>query len=99
MVLNMALTNKATLIDDRLKNAYATCMRIAHSHYENFPVATFFLPYRQRISIAAIYAFARTADDFADSNTLNDAEKIALLKDFQKRLLDITIASDYANND
>ena len=35
-------------------------------HYENFPVASFFLPARLRAPIKAIYAFARTADDFAD---------------------------------
>ena len=36
------------------------------SHYENFPVATRLCPPRLRPAIAAIYWFARTADDIAD---------------------------------
>src|SRR5450830_1818572 len=36
------------------------------SHYENFPVATVLCPPHLRPAIAAIYWFARTADDIAD---------------------------------
>jgi squalene synthase HpnC len=36
------------------------------SHYENFPVASLLCPPHLRQPIAAIYAFARTADDIAD---------------------------------
>src|SRR3954462_8627346 len=35
-------------------------------HYENFPVASWLCPPRLRPPIAAIYWFARTADDIAD---------------------------------
>ncbi len=35
-------------------------------HYENFPVASFLCPAALRAPIAAIYHFARTADDLAD---------------------------------
>lgn len=35
-------------------------------HYENFPVASFLCPRHLRAPIAAIYWFARTADDLAD---------------------------------
>jgi phytoene synthase len=42
------------------------CQEIAGRHYENFPTASMLLPARARQAIAAIYAFARTADDFAD---------------------------------
>ena len=35
-------------------------------HYENFPVASVLLPRAMRPHVAALYAFARTADDFAD---------------------------------
>ncbi|MBK8719510.1 MAG: squalene/phytoene synthase family protein [Deltaproteobacteria bacterium] len=45
---------------------YRWCERMAASHYENFPVASKFLPPHLRPHVAAIYAFARTADDFAD---------------------------------
>ncbi|MDB5730326.1 MAG: squalene synthase HpnC, partial [Variovorax sp.] len=36
------------------------------THYENFPVASWLCPPRLRLPVAAIYAFARTADDIAD---------------------------------
>lgn len=36
------------------------------SHYENFPVASVLCPPHLRPAIAAIYGFARTADDIAD---------------------------------
>ena len=46
--------------------AYATCARFARDHYENFPVASRLLPRAMRPHVAAVYAFARVADDFAD---------------------------------
>jgi phytoene synthase len=52
-----------------LAEAYAACERLAQSHYENFPVASLLLPAPMRPHIAAIYAFARAADDFADEGT------------------------------
>ena len=49
-----------------LESSYQYCARVVHDHYENFPVASRLLPASTRPSIAAIYAFARAADDFAD---------------------------------
>ncbi|MEJ2008773.1 MAG: squalene synthase HpnC [Acidobacteriota bacterium] len=49
-----------------LKAAYATCRQMARRHYENFPVASLLVPREKRDALAAIYAFARSADDFAD---------------------------------
>ncbi len=46
--------------------AYKYCEQIARNHYENFPVGSLFIPPKKRRHIYAIYAFARTADDFAD---------------------------------
>jgi squalene synthase HpnC len=46
--------------------ALAHCARLTRRHYENFPVASWLLPSRSRVAVQAIYAFARTADDFAD---------------------------------
>jgi squalene synthase HpnC len=46
--------------------AFAYCERIARGHYENFPVASRFVPARLRPYVWSIYAFARSADDFAD---------------------------------
>ncbi len=47
-------------------------------HYENFPVGSIFLPQRLRAPIRAIYAFARSADDFADEG--DDSAEVRLAK-------------------
>ncbi len=62
--------------------AYAHCERLARRHYENFPVASWLLPARMRPHIAAIYAFARTADDFADEPGIPDDERLRLLDEW-----------------
>jgi squalene synthase HpnC len=49
-----------------LDRAYAHCERIVRDHYENFPVASRFVPAALRPHMWALYAFARSADDFAD---------------------------------
>ena len=46
--------------------AFAYCERMARGHYENFPVASRFVPASLRPHVWAVYAFARSADDFAD---------------------------------
>ena len=66
--------------------AYAACMRMAGQHYENFPVASRLLPKASRPHIAAIYAFARAADDFADEGDVTDAARISALEVWQWRL-------------
>ena len=50
----------------RVRAAYAECRRLARRHYENFPVASRLVPRDKRDALAAIYAFARYADDVAD---------------------------------
>jgi phytoene/squalene synthetase len=70
-----------------LADAYAACARLAAAHYENFPVASRLVPSRMRPHIAAVYAFARTADDFADEEGYTLAERHALLEDWHRRLL------------
>jgi len=50
------------------------------THYENFPVASWLCPAHLRASIAAIYHFARTADDLADEG---DATALQRLTDLQ----------------
>ena len=69
-----------------LAHAYAACERIARRHYENFPVASLLLPQPMRQPIAAIYAFARRADDFADEGHRPAAERLRLLDDWGRRL-------------
>ena len=66
--------------------AYAACLRLAGRHYENFPVASRLLPRAMRPHIAAIYAFARIADDFADEGTVPPAVRLERLEDWQHRL-------------
>ena len=67
-------------------NAYARCLQIARQHYENFPVASRLLPSGARKHIAAIYAFARIADDFADEGSRTPAARHSLLDDWERRL-------------
>lgn len=69
-----------------LPAAYAWCERLARDHYENFPVASRLLPARMRPHIAAIYAFARIADDFADEPGRPDAERLRLLDEWESRV-------------
>jgi len=49
-----------------LNQAHQHCLDIAQNHYENFPTASKLLATRLRPAVAAIYAFARHADDLAD---------------------------------
>ena len=55
-------------------------------HYENFPVASWLLPNHLRGPIQTIYAFARSADDFADEGSLSNTERIALLDNYEAQL-------------
>jgi len=55
-------------------------------HYENFPVASLLLPRALRPAVAAIYAFARTADDFADEGEVPAAERLAHLDAYRDAL-------------
>ena len=66
--------------------AYRHCAEIARAHYENFPVASWLVPADMRPHIAAIYAFARTADDFADEPGRSPDERLRLLDDWRAQL-------------
>ena len=72
--------------DATLDTAYAHCLRLASSHYENFPVASWLVPAAIRPHVAAVYAFARTADDFADEDGYTERERLRLLDDWLERL-------------
>ena len=58
----------------------------SRGHYENFPVASVLLPRAMRRHVAAVYAFARTADDFADEGVRPSDERLRLLEGWQRRL-------------
>jgi squalene synthase HpnC len=55
-------------------------------HYENFPVASILMPRRLRKPVAAIYHFARAADDIADEGDLPDDERLKQLAEFRAEL-------------
>ena len=55
-------------------------------HYENFPVASILMPKRLRRPVAAIYHFARAADDIADEGDLPNEERLAQLDAFRAEL-------------
>ena len=60
-------------------------------HYENFPVASLLCPPRLRPAVAAIYGFARTADDIADEG---DAPPAQRLQDLAEYRADLQIAAE-----
>src|SRR3984957_4862627 len=71
---------------DALAPAYDACEALARAHYENFPVASRLLPAAMRPHVAALYAFARIADDLADEGTSPAAERQARLRAWQEGL-------------
>ncbi len=66
--------------------AFEYCARLTASHYENFPVASLFLPEEKRPYVQAIYAFSRSADDFADEGELAPQARLDHLDDWGRRL-------------
>lgn len=79
--------------DPAIGGAYAECRRLARKHYENFPVASYLVPLDKRDALAAVYAFARCADDFADEFSPGDESarrepRMALLAGWRQRLND-----------
>jgi phytoene synthase len=77
-----------------LRRAYAECEALAQAHYENFPVASRLLPARMRPHVAAVYAFARSADDVADEGQAPASSRQAALGAWQRRLHDAVEGSD-----
>jgi hydroxysqualene synthase len=67
-----------------LEAAYSACRRMARRHYENFPVASLLVPRDKRDALAAIYAFARAADDLADEPGVEG--RLEALADWRRRL-------------
>ncbi len=72
--------------DAALEQAYSECLALTRSHYENFPVASWLLPYALRRPVAVIYAFARQADDLADEGDLTPEARLAGLAEFDALL-------------
>jgi squalene synthase HpnC len=68
-----------------LSDAYSYCERLARTHYENFSVATWFLPKRLRQHFFNVYAYCRISDDLGDE-TGNPAASLELLDQWESEL-------------
>lgn len=90
--------NSATLGWSRLPSSYAIpahapsldeahryCAHLARTHYENFSVATWFLPKRLRQHFFNVYAYCRISDDLGDE-VGDGAASLALLDLWQGEL-------------
>jgi hydroxysqualene synthase len=80
------------------KTAQAIDHPQAVSHYENFPVASILCPPHLRPAIAAIYWFARTADDLADEGDPNSITPQQRLDDLAAYRADLMAASKSATS-
>ena len=66
--------------------AEAKTRRLAHAHYENFPVGSLLVPKQARQDLHNLYAFMRTADDIADEPGRSPNERLELLGQFREEL-------------
>ena len=98
MTENSRLSSSAALGWSRLPAAYAIpgsapsvgearqyCVRLARTHYENFSVASWFLPRRLRQHFFNVYAYCRISDDLGDE-VGDPAASLALLDQWQREL-------------
>ena len=68
-----------------LEEARAYCERLARSHYENFSVATWFLPSKLRPHFYSIYAYCRISDDLGDE-VGDPQQSLTLLNEWEEEL-------------
>src|SRR5579864_2737308 len=68
-----------------LQEARAYCERLARSHYENFSVATWFLPKKFRPHFYSIYAYCRISDDLGDE-VGDPQQSLTLLDEWEEEL-------------
>lgn len=79
-------TYRMPAVAPSLEEARAWCKQLADSHYENFHVATWFLPKVLRPHFHAIYAYCRVSDDLGDE--VGDKAQALALLDLWGRELD-----------
>jgi squalene synthase HpnC/squalene synthase HpnD len=76
-----------TTLEPTVRAAYHECRRLARRHYENFPTASRLVPRDKRDALAAIYAFARYADDVADEpGRGGQSARLGALADWRRKL-------------
>src|SRR5262249_50421183 len=68
-----------------LEEAQAYCQRLAKTHYENFSVATWFLPGKLRQHFYNVYAYCRISDDLSDE-VGNPQQSLELLDQWEREL-------------
>ena len=73
---------------NELERYYQESIKFTQSHYENFPVISFFLKKELRKYISVIYRFARQADDIADEGSSSPEKRMSLLDEYEACLLD-----------
>lgn len=87
------LSNAPEVFAVRISRAGSGCapgdnarLPMSIDHYENFPVASVLCPPALRPAVAAIYWFARTADDIADEGDASAAQRLADLQAYRSEL-------------
>jgi len=68
-----------------LEEAREYCRHLARTHYENFSVATWFLPKHLRQDFLNVYAYCRISDDLGDE-VGDPSQSLALLDEWQTQL-------------
>src|SRR5258707_11967389 len=68
-----------------LEQSREYCRRLARTHYENFSVATWFLPKKLRQDFLNVYSYCRISDDLGDE-VGDPAASLALLDEWQSQL-------------
>lgn len=79
-----------------IEKKYEKALQFTRSHYENFPVTSFFLKKDLQKHIAVIYQFARQADDIADEGDMPEDLRLLKLNEYQK-FLEHCFSSKYEN--
>jgi len=74
-----------------LREAQEYCARMAHSHYENFSVVTWFLPKHLHQHFYNVYAYCRISDDLGDE--VDDPQQSLMLLDQWEAELNSTYLS------
>jgi squalene synthase HpnC len=74
-----------------LEEAQQYCSRLAHSHYENFSVVTWFLPKHLHQHFYNVYAYCRISDDLGDE--VGNAQQSLALMDAWEAELNATYVS------
>jgi phytoene synthase len=74
----VAQTQKDVVMSDGRAESYGYCERLTRREAGNFYHAFRFLPRQQRLSMCALYAFMRVADDLSDGLDAAEQKRLAL---------------------